>query len=66
MAHSRGGCVEPSLGTKMYKLVCDHDTVTYTTALNDGLRYTEEYLYLRLSVVKLLEAPFAGELMNAG
>ena len=50
----------------MYKLVCDHDTVTYTTALNDGLRYTEEYLYLRLSVVKLLEAPFAGELMNAG
>ena len=37
----------------------------YTTALNDALRHTG-YSHLRLSVVKLFEAPFAGESMNVG
>ena len=50
----------------MYKLVCDHCTMMYTTGLNDDPRYTEGYLHLRLSVVKLFEAPFAGESMNVG
>ena len=37
-----------------------------TTALSDAPRHKEGYLHLRLSVVKLFEAPFAGESMNLG